>query len=83
MREILTISSRGQITLPAALRNQLGIKAGGVVIAEEEQGKIILRPAMVMEIETYTDKDIALWDAEDGLSAKDREIILNRFQDKS
>ncbi len=58
-------------------------KAGGVVIAEEEQGTIILRPAMVMEIDTYTDKDIALWDAEDRLNATDREAILNRLQDKS
>ncbi|PTN37519.1 AbrB/MazE/SpoVT family DNA-binding domain-containing protein [Desulfonatronum sp. SC1] len=82
MRETLTVSSRGQITLPAVLRKRLGITAGGVVIAEEGQGTIILKPAVVMEVDTYSDQDIAAWDAEDHLPAKEREAILKRFRDK-
>ncbi len=82
MRETLTVSSRGQITLPATFRKRLGITAGGVVIAEEGQGRIVLRPAVVMEVETYTDKDIALWDKEDRLDTEEREAILNRFRER-
>ena len=82
MPETLTVSSRGQITLPAALRKRFGIQAGGVLIAEEGQGNIILRPAVVIEVDTYSDQDIAAWDAEDQLPAKEREVILNRFRDK-
>ena len=79
MRDSLTVSGRGQITLPANMRKRLGIEAGGVLIAEEREGDIVLRPAAVMEIETYSDADIARWDAEDRLDDAERATILQRF----
>jgi len=80
MHESLTISSRGQITLPANMRKRLGIEAGGVLIAEEREGGIVLRPAAVLEIETYSDADIARWDAEDRLDDVECTTILQRFK---
>jgi antitoxin PrlF len=80
MRESLTVSGRGQITLPANMRKRLGIEAGGVLIAEEREGDIVLRPAAVLEIETYSDTDIARWDAEDRLADAERTAILKRFK---
>ena len=79
MRESLTVSGRGQITLPANMRKRLGIEAGGVLIAEEREGDILLRPAAVLEIETYSDADIVRWDAEDRLDDAERTAILQRF----
>ena len=79
MRESLTVSGRGQITLPANMRKRLGIEAGGVLIAEEREGDIVLRPAAVLEIETYSDADIARWDAEDRLDDAERAAYLQRF----
>ena len=79
MRESLTVSGRGQITLPANMRKRLGIEAGGVLIAEEREGDIVLRPAAVLEIETYSDADIARWDAEDRLDDAERTAYLQRF----
>jgi antitoxin PrlF len=79
MRESLTVSGRGQITLPANMRKRLGIEAGGVLIAEEREGDIVLRPAAVLEIETYSDADIARWDAEDRLDDAERMAIQQRF----
>jgi len=79
MRESLTVSGRGQITLPASMRKRLGIEAGGVLIAEEREGDIVLRPAAVLEIETYSDADVARWDAEDRLDDAERTAILQRF----
>lgn len=79
MRESLTVSGRGQITLPANMRKRLGIEAGGVLIAEEREGDIVLRPAAVLEIETYSDADIARWDAEDRMDEAERTAILQRF----
>lgn len=75
MRESLTISSRGQITLPAALRKRLGIETGGVLIAEERDGEVVLRPAAVLEIEMYSEDDIAAWDAADLLGDAERQQI--------
>ena len=79
MRESLTVSGRGQITLPASMRKRLGIEAGGVLIAEDREGDIVLRPAAVLEIETYSDADVARWDAEDRLDDAERTAILQRF----
>lgn len=82
MRTSLTISSRGQITLPADIRKRMGILAGGVVILEEREDEIALRPAAVLEIENYSDDDIARWNAEDHLDEAERLKILEKFEGK-
>jgi AbrB family looped-hinge helix DNA binding protein len=80
MREILTVSSRGQVTLPAGMRKHLGIKPGCAVIVEECEGELRLKPAAVLEIELYSDAQIGEWDCADALSAEDRRRILERLQ---
>lgn len=83
MSENLIVSSRGQITLPAALRKRLGIEPGSVVLIDERNGELVLRPAAVFEIESYSDKDIARWDKDDRLNETEREAILKRLGTKS
>lgn len=80
MRETLIVSSRGQITLPAGMRKHLGIAPGSAVIIEERNGELALKPAAVLEIERYTDEQVAGWDREDKLSAAERKRILTRLQ---
>ncbi|MFB1490260.1 MULTISPECIES: AbrB/MazE/SpoVT family DNA-binding domain-containing protein [unclassified Thiocapsa] len=80
MREILTVSSRGQITLPAGMRKHLGITPGGAVIIEECEGELRLKPAAVLELEHYNDAQIATWDRADVLSTEERRRILERLQ---
>jgi AbrB family looped-hinge helix DNA binding protein len=80
MRETLIVSSRGQITLPAGMRKHLGIAPGSAVIIEERNGELALKPAAVLEIERYTDEQIAGWDREDRLTAGERKRILARLQ---
>lgn len=79
MRTTVTVSPRGQITLPAEVRRRLGIQPGGVIVLEEVETGIVLRPAVVLELEVYTDDDIASWDAQDALSAAERNAILSRL----
>ena len=83
MRHHLTISKKGQVTLPVELRKKMGLKAGGTVIAEERNGELVLRPAAVVEIDLYTDEQIASWDAEDRLDAQTRDMILNKLGEKA
>lgn len=83
MRENLTVSTRGQITLPINIRKRLGIVPGGVVIVEVREDEVALRPAVVLEIETYRDIDIARWDAEDRLEEGERKVLLKRFKYKT
>lgn len=80
MRETLIVSGRGQITLPASIRKALGLGAGSAVIIEERNGEMTLKPAAVLEIDTYSDAQIADWDREDALSAEERKRILARLQ---
>ena len=79
MSETLVVSSRGQITLPAALRKRLGIKSGDVVILEDRGNEIVLKPGIVFEIQHYSDEQIAQWDTEDKLSDQERAQILDRL----
>jgi AbrB family looped-hinge helix DNA binding protein len=78
MKESVLVTSRGQITLPAGVRKRLGIKAGGVVLLEERNGEVVLRPAAVLEIENYPDEDIANWDKEDRLTESARAAIIKK-----
>lgn len=83
MSENLIVSSRGQITLPVAMRKRLGIEPGGVVLVAERNGELVLRPAAVFEIEKYSDKEIARWDNDDRLDETERKAILRRLDTKS
>jgi antitoxin PrlF len=76
MSETLVVSSRGQITLPAALRKRLGIRSGDVVILEERGNEVVLKPGIVLEAQRYSDEQIAQWDAEDKLSDKERSRLV-------
>ena len=73
----LIVSNRGQITLPASMRKRLGIKGGDVVILEDRGTEIVLKPAVVLEIQQYSDDDIEQWDAEDRLDDRQRGRILD------
>lgn len=83
MRQNLLVSSRGQITLPASVRKRLGIRSGGIVTLEERDNVVVLRPAAVFEIETYSDEDIAQGDKEDRLEPAGRNALLKRLRKRS
>ena len=81
MSETLIVSSRGQVTLPAALRKRLGIAPGDVLIVEDRDGELVFKPAAVLEVERYTDEQIAQWDRDDTLSDDERARIEARLAD--
>ena len=70
MSTTLTITSRGVISLPAALRKAIGLKPNDQLIAEATAEGILLRPAVTVPLEIYTDVRIAEFDvAEADLAA--------------
>ena len=77
MPQTLVVSSRGQITLPATTRKRFGIKSGDVVILEDRGSEIVLKPGMVLEVQHYSDDQIAQWDADDRLESQERVRILD------
>ena len=58
MKAVLTMTSRGVVTLPAKLREFLGISADDQLIAETTPEGLLLRPAVTLPIEIYSDKRI-------------------------
>ena len=48
------VGKRGAIVVPANLRKRFGIEEGSIVIAEEKDDGILIRPAMVVPVERYT-----------------------------
>ena len=79
MRQTLIVSNRGQLTLPANLRKRFGIKNGGAIILEERDNELVLKPAMVLEVEMYTDEQVLAWDEADRLDDAERQTVLRHL----
>jgi AbrB family looped-hinge helix DNA binding protein len=52
--ESAKVGKRGAIIVPAKLRKRFGIEEGTMVIAEERDDGILIRPAVVMPVERYS-----------------------------
>ena len=52
--ETTRMGRRGTVVIPAALRRRLGLAEGSLMLAEERDGGIWLRPAAAFPVETYT-----------------------------
>ena len=50
------VGKRGTLVIPAKLRRRFGIEEGSEVIAEETPEGILIRPAVTVPIELYTDE---------------------------
>jgi len=48
------VGKRGAIVVPAKLRKRFGIEEGSIVIAEETDNGILIRPAVVIPVERYS-----------------------------
>ena len=62
MKSILTVTSRGLVTLPAKLRHALGLKADDQLIAETTPEGLLLRPAVTLPVQIYSEKRIREFD---------------------
>lgn len=54
MKATVTLTSRGVVTLPARLRQAMGLKADDQLIAETTPEGLLLRPAVTLAVEVYT-----------------------------
>ncbi|MET1084924.1 MAG: AbrB/MazE/SpoVT family DNA-binding domain-containing protein [Burkholderiales bacterium] len=74
MKATLTLTNRGVVTLPAKLRRALGLRADDQLIAETTPEGLLLRPAVTLPVEIYTEKRIREFDEAEAELAK----VLNR-----
>ena len=50
------VGKRGAIIVPASLRKRFGIEEGTLVTAEEKDDGILIRPAVVVPVERYSNE---------------------------
>ena len=64
--EIIPLTERGTLTLPASFRKSLGLKGKQQLIAHlNETGEIVLRPATTLPLEVYSEARIAEFSEQD------------------
>ena len=76
MTKVININERGTLTLPKEMRNKLGLKDAGQVVAEETAQGILIRSGVTFPVEIYTDKRIAEFD-------RNNEQALRRYRLKT
>jgi AbrB family looped-hinge helix DNA binding protein len=57
--ETSKVGKRGAIVIPARLRKRFGIEEGALVIAEEREDGVLIRPAVVVPLEAYSPERVA------------------------
>ena len=48
------VGKRGTVVIPAALRRRYGIEGESMIIAEDREEGILIRPAVALPLESYT-----------------------------
>jgi AbrB family looped-hinge helix DNA binding protein len=48
------VGKRGTVVIPAALRRRFGIEEGSLIIAEDREEGILIRPAVAVPLESYS-----------------------------
>lgn len=74
--ELATVTTRGQITLPAPIRKKLGIRQGGKVAFLEENGRVFVENVNMLQL-----KDRSMDFTTDELVDFSNRQILNRQTD--
>jgi AbrB family looped-hinge helix DNA binding protein len=70
-KETSRVGKRGAIVVPARMRRKFGIDEGSLVIAEERDDGILIRPAVAVPVEIYTPSRVAEFLLSNAVDAKD------------
>ena len=65
------IGKRGTVVIPAGLRRRFGLDEGSMIVAEEREDGILLRPAQVIPVEMYSAQRKAEFLLNNAVDAKD------------
>ena len=79
MKTTVTLSSRGVVSLPAKLRRALGLKPDDQLIAETTPEGLLLRPAVTLPVEIYTEKRVREFDQAEA----ELEALLRRKKNRA
>ena len=73
---IVTMSEKGQVTIPQEFRKSLHIVKGDSLLIEmDAQGAIVIRPAAVLAVETYSEARLKTFADEDAMTPAERRRV--------
>jgi AbrB family looped-hinge helix DNA binding protein len=72
MSEPTRVGKRGTIVLPARMRRRYGFEEGTMLVAEEAEYGVLLRPAAVVPVEIYSPERKAEFLLANAVGAADR-----------
>jgi AbrB family looped-hinge helix DNA binding protein len=79
--ETAKLGKRGQVSIPKAVLDQLGIEAESILLVDiTEDGAILLRPAAVYPIEIYSDARVAEFMEEDRMTSEERARLQKKLK---
>lgn len=65
MSKTVTMGRRGAITIPASFRKRFGLEQDDLMIIEATEEGLLLRPAVSMPVEIYSEERIAEFASDD------------------
>lgn len=74
------VGKKGTFTIPASLRKRFGMADGSLIIAEERDDGILLRPAVATPVEIYSDEQVAQVLLSNAVNAADYEAARKDVQ---
>ena len=75
------LGKKGVFTIPSILRKRFGLHDGSLVIAEERDEGILLRPAVATALEMYDDQRVAAFLLSNAVDATDYEAARKEVQE--
>ena len=75
MGEAVRIGKRGTVVIPSKMRRRFGIVEGSIVVIEEGDDGIRIRPATLLPVETYSKERKAELLLENAVDAEDYERV--------
>jgi AbrB family looped-hinge helix DNA binding protein len=74
--ETSKVGRRGIVVIPAKLRKRFRMEEGALLIAEEREDGVLLRPAVALPVEAYTPERVAEFLLNNAVDADDYESAL-------
>jgi AbrB family looped-hinge helix DNA binding protein len=74
--ETSKVGRRGTVVIPAKLRKRFRMEEGALLIAEEREDGVLLRPAVALPVEAYTPERVAEFLLNNAVDADDYESAL-------
>ena len=74
------VGKRGAVVIPAALRRRFGIKEGSLVVAEATEDGILIRPAVAVPMEVYSEDRKAAFILSNATNEEDYERALDEVR---